>query len=64
MQEWDFQISENGRNVSDEWPLLQAEVRRGRENQGNRSAMQPETQGLDGRCWPSGRGRGAVIGPR
>ena len=29
MQEWDFQVSENGVNVSDEWSWLQAEVRQG-----------------------------------
>ena len=39
MHEWDFQISEDGANVSDEWPWLQAEVRRGW-----------ETKGLDLRC--------------
>ena len=39
MHEWDFQVSENGANVSDEWPWLQAEVRRGW-----------ETKGLDLRC--------------
>ena len=39
MHEWDFQVSENGVNVSNEWPWLQAEV------QGAR-----ETKGLDMRC--------------
>lgn len=27
MYEWDFHISEDGVNVSDEWPWLQAEVK-------------------------------------
>jgi trans-aconitate methyltransferase len=39
IHEWDFQVSENGVNVSDEWPWQQEMIRRGR-----------ETKGLDLRC--------------
>jgi hypothetical protein len=39
IHEWDFQVSENGVNVSDEWPWQQEMISQGR-----------ETKGLDLRC--------------